>query len=63
MTDLEKAKHEEAEQLDAIKELMDNAYLASGFILAGDTDNGNNLSVDLRCSINKVKKLYFIEEE
>ncbi len=63
MTELEEAKQEEADKIDAIKDLMHNAYLASGFVLAGDTDNGNNLSVELRRSIIKVKKLCFIEEE
>lgn len=63
MTDLEKAKQEEADKIDAIKDLMHNAYLASGFVLAGDTDNGNNLSVELRRSIIKVKQIFFVEEE
>lgn len=63
MTELEIAKQEEAEKLDAIKDLISNAYLASGFVLASDTDNGSNLSVELRRSIIKVKKLCFVEEE
>lgn len=63
MTELEEAKQEEADKIDAIKDLMCNAYLASGFVLAGDTENGKHLSDELRRSINKVKKIFFIEEE
>jgi hypothetical protein len=63
MTELEKAKQREADGTKALIDLINNAYLASGFVLAGDTENGKHLSDELRRSINKVKKVFFVEEE